>query len=344
MKKKMRRFLPKRVFNRYTLIGVVVLVLAIWFFIPKPKTTPLEYASVKKGSIKSTVSTSGVLTGKSTATLKFRSSGKLAAVGIKVGDEVKTGQQIAYLDTQDLSIALQQAFNDYRAKDAAAKKAEDDVKDHASDETFAQKQTRTTAQAARDSAYDSMKAAQLAFQNAAITTPIGGTVIQAPFLPGQFISPADTIAQIVDFSAPYFDADVDEADIGKVALDQRVEVTLNAYENRVFPGKVSEILPQTKTTTSGATVVTVRVLLVDPNINLIANLNGQADIVTAEKNNVLLIPQEALKDDGTILTNDGKNIKIIKVNTGLRSDTEIEVLDILPEGLQVVTNPSAYKK
>lgn len=330
--------------NKFVIIGLIILLGAGWFFFGRvKKTESLVFAMVKRQTIQSSISASGILTGKNSANLKFKSSGKLSFMGVNQGDSVTISQTIAQLDSRDLAVALQQAENDYRSKQAAAEKAEDEVKDHSKDESYTQKQTRTAAQAARDSAFDSVKAARLAFQNAVISTPIAGIVTQAGFLVGQVVGATDIIAQIVDFSQVFFDSDVDEADIGKIAVGQKAQVTLNAYGEKVFPGIVEQITPQTKALASGATVVTVRILLDNPSISLIANLNGQTSIITSEKPDVLTIPQEALKDEDRVLVKEGKEIREVKITTGLRSDIEVEVISGLSENDEVVTNPSAYK-
>ncbi|OGE32081.1 hypothetical protein A2631_03105 [Candidatus Daviesbacteria bacterium RIFCSPHIGHO2_01_FULL_44_29] len=334
----------KRFINKFTIIGLIVLLVGGFFLFGRPKKQdPLTFASVQRQTIKSTISASGILTGKASANLKFKSGGKMSYLAVKVGDNVKAGQLIASLDTRDLSIALQQAENDYRSKQAAAQKVEDDVKDHSKDETFTQQQTRTAAQAARDSAFDEVKAARLAFQNATIFAPVDGLITQADFFPGQVVSASDIIVKVVDFSETIFEADVDESDIGNIKVGQKADITLNTYGEKVFQGEVGQIIPQTKTISSGATVVTVRITIKDSSIALIANLNGQANIITAQESSVLVIPQEALKNEDTALVKDGDSIRSVQIKVGIRSDTEVEVVSGLTENQTVVTNPSVFK-
>ena len=328
--------------KRKIIITIIVLILfsaAGFKLFGGKKQAPIQFAAVKRQDIKSIVSSSGNLTGKSVANLKFKSSGKLAYVNIKVGDPVKENDVIAGLDTQDLKIALQQAFNTYRDKQAIAEKAEDDVKDHSKDESFAQKVTRTTAQSARDSAFDSVKAAQRTFQDAVITAPFFGVVTQAIEVSGQTVSSTDLIAQIVDFSSIYFDTDVDEADIFKVAVGAPAEVTLDAYPGEVFKGKVDQIKPQTKVTSSGATVVTVRIILDSPKIVFVNGLSGESSIISATSLKTLTIPQEALRDDKSVVVKSGKKLEAKKVETGISSDTEVEIKSGLNEGEQILLNP-----
>lgn len=330
--------LPKKVW-----IPILLIIIAgagYMFFGPKSDADKPQLAEVKRGTIKTTVSASGVLTGQDSVDLHFKSGGRLTYLPIKVGDSVNKGQTLASLDTQDLNISLQQAQNTFRDKDATAKKIEDDVKDHTSDETFTQKMTRTSAQAARDSAFDAVRAAQRAFSDAVITSPLKGTVTEVPVLTGQFVSAADTIVSVVNWDGgAYFDTDIDEADIAKIVVDQPAEITLNAYEDQIFPGKVEKILPQTKTTASGATVVTVRIKLSTPPAHLIANLNGQAAIIINQVANVLYIPQEALTDDSKVMVQTDNGSETKTVVAGIRSDTDVEIISGLAEHQQVITNP-----
>ncbi len=347
MKKILKKLNPLHFFRLPKKIWIpvlLVLLVAGWFILRSGKQTDIpQLADVKKQTLKSSVSASGVMTGQDTAALKFKSSGKLAYLGVKTGDTVNRGQTIASLDTQDLNIALQQAENNYRDKQAAVDKILDDLKDRNNDETYTQKQTRTTAQVARDNAYDSVKAAQRAFQDAILVAPISGTVTQSTPIPGQYVSAADTIAQVVNWQGGvYFDTDIDEADISKISLAQPAEVTLNAYADQIFPGVVDEILPQTKTTTSGATVVTVRIKLSNPPSQLIANLNGQASIIIKQVANVLAIPQEALTDDKKVVVQTKEGLVTREVTPGIMSDTDVEIVKGLNEGDKVVTNPAKF--
>lgn len=338
---KIRRIL--RLSRKKIIILVILIVASLVLFnaFGTKKQTPLQFASVKKQDVKSTVSSSGTLTGKNVVDLKFRSSGKIAFINVKVGDKVIQGQVIGGLDTQDLSIKLQQAENTLRDKQAIAQKAEDDVKDHSSDESFAQQVTRTTAQAARDSAFDAVKEAQRAFQEAVITSPIDGTITQAPLIVGQIVSTSDLVAQVADFSKYTFNTDIDEADIGKVSLYQKAEVSVDAFADQTFNGTVSEIIPNTKTTSSGATVITVKINLGELYINPINGLSGQASIIITEVPSALTIPIEALRDDNTVVVPAGKGLKAEKVEPGIKSDTDVEIKKGLKEGDRVVLNPPA---
>ncbi len=321
---------------------LVIIIAGSYFWVSKSNTTSNQYqtAKVAQKDLALQVSASGVLTGKLSVSLKFRSAGKLAYLNVKTGDLVYAGQVIAGLDVQDLNIALQQAQNSFRDKQAAVDKAIDEVKNHSADESFTQKQTRTSAEVARDNAYDSVKAAQRAFTDMVIVSPISGTVVaQSDLVSGQNVSSSDLIATVVDFSDLQFSADVDETDINKINLSQKAEVSLNAYPDQIFTGSVGQILSQTKTSSNGATTINVRINLDSKDIKSINGLNGSVNIIESQVKGVLAIPQGSLGSGDTVLLKSGNRYLPVKVIPGLKTDSDIEVKSGLNAGDEVVTNP-----
>lgn len=332
--------LPKKIWIPLLLILIGGGSYAFW---PKTPEEPVQTVEIKTGEIKSVISTSGTLEGTDSADLRFKISGKLNQITVKPGDRVQKGKLIASLDTQDLSINLQQAYNSFEAKDATAKRAEDDVKDSEDDETFTEREERTAAQKARDNAYDDIKAAQRAFQDAYIYAPLSGIVTKADPNIGQIVTGSDVIAQIVDESEYVFEAEVDESDLGFVKIGQQADISLNSYPDQVFKATVSQIIPSTQTTDSGATVVIVKLALGKPEINFVSGINGQADIITDSVSNALVLPLDALMDNDEVYISRNGNYEKIKVELGLQSDTEAEVKSGLQAGDWVVTNPAAVK-
>jgi RND family efflux transporter MFP subunit len=305
----------------------------------------IKTTKVIKADVKETVSSSGNLTGKDSAVLRFQSGGQLSQLEVKLGDQVEKGQLIAALDTRQLSIALQQARNNLLIRQATAERVEDELKDRKTDETLIEKEERKAAQAARDSAYDAVKEAQRAISNAYLYSPLGGIVVSVLPVVGQNVTGADTIVEVVDDSEIYLNAEVDEADIGKVSIGAKADVTLNSYPDQTFTGTVTQILPTTKTTSTGATVVITKIKLDNQSIQFIANINGQAEIIVKEAKGVLVVPVEALEEDKFIWIKKAENdFEKVEVKTGVISDIDAEIVEGLTEGQEVVTTPSLVKK
>lgn len=327
------------------LIGLLLVLLVIGFFATRgAKGETLTYTEVKRGEVKETVVGTGVLTGKDSVSLTFLGGGKLFFVNAKVGQNVVRRQAVAGLDSKDLSLALQQAEADLRQKQASAEKALDDVKGHDSDETYAQKETRTKAEVARDEAVTAVERAKAAISQSVIYAPISGIITEVNYLPGQFVSSANTIAKVVDWSKVYFEAEIDEADIAKIQVDHKAEVTLNAYPDKTFTGLVDRVIPQTKSTSTGGTIVKVRINLGNPSVTLIDGLNGQASVVLNQHTDTLVIPRDALREDNRVIVKEGKEFKVVEVTQGIESDYDMEIVSGLSEGQTIVTNPQAYKE
>ena len=348
MRKVLKLLLEHR---KITFAFIIVIILVILhgrlLFLQSTSSNQLQLTEVKRQDIKVIVSTSGIFTGKDTASLHFKSSGKLAYINAKIGDQVFSGQVLAGLDTQELAIQLQQANNTLRDKQAAVDKVLDDI--HLSqygmggfdnvgsgNETMAQRQLRTAAEVTRDNAFDSLKLAQKALNDTLIISPTSGIVVQVNHVTGQVIGATEVVMKMVDTSNIYFSAEVDEADISKISLGQKTEVTLDAYPDKIWQGEVVEVQPQTKTTSTGATVVSVKIKLDRWDLNFINGLSGQASIILSEVKNTLTIPTEALRDDNTVLVLSDGRAKSKQIVPGIRSDQAVEIKEGLEENETII--------
>lgn len=80
-----------------------------------------------------------------------------------------------------------------------------------------------------------------------ISSPIDGTVVKCDAIAGQSAGPATQLAVIADTDDMYIGVNIEETDIAKVAVGQKVDVTIDAYGGKVFSGKVTEIDSATQT-------------------------------------------------------------------------------------------------
>jgi len=343
MIKKIARYWKKRV--------LVFLIFAILVsFFTRKAVVKVDIVKVARGIITQTISASGKVDAEQRADLTFQGSGRVTWVGVKKGDKVTRWQAVASLDTVALNAAFQQTRNTYRSLEAAAQKAEDDVKDHASDETFAQKSTRMAAQVARDNAYDSMKAAEQALKFAAIIAPFDGIIIEAnPAYPGSNITPASAVYSIVNPETLFFNTEVNEIDVAKIKAGQKVKLALDAFPEREFEGTVERIDFASFTTSTGGTAYKVKINL--PKIkdsDFRIGMNGDAEVTISTSGEVLSLASEAIIEDGDIryvwkVDKAGKITKI-GIEIGLTSIDSIEVKSGLKEGDLVVVRPSAKLK
>ena len=316
----------------------------------RTKTQLPQTIEVKREDIQSAVSASGTLIGANTLNLHFQTSGRLFILNVKAGDKIYKGQVIGSLDaTEELSI-LNQAQNTLRDKEAALRKIYDDI--HlfqygnggfanvgTGNETETQRTQRSSAEVTRDNAFEEVVKAQRALADTSLISPVSGLVLKADFVEGQNVTAGDTIVQVADSTRIIFEAEVDEADSQKIAVNQRAKLTLDAYPDQNFEGNVSEIAPLAKNTSAGATVVVAKIALENAKINFIAGLNGQATIIQREEKSVLTIPLEALREDNTVFVQEGGGIRPKKVVPGIKSETDVEIKQGLNESDKILLNP-----
>jgi len=179
-----------------------------------------------------------------------------------------------------------------------------------------------------------------------IRTPISGTVLQLAQQEGETIAAglsAPTVIIVADLDRLQVDAFVDETDIGQVAVGQRARVTVDAYPNRTFAGRVSKIA-------SGATmqqnVVTydVTIALENPSHLLKPDMTASVDIEVGRRYNALAVPVDAVKlttagSTCTVMSKGPKGqprFEVRHVRTGISDGEYTEVLRGLKAGDRVV--------
>ena len=135
---------------------------------------------------------------------------------------------------------------------------------------------------------------------ASIRSPINGVVLSREVEVGDAVSSilqlgsnATLIMTLGDVSELYIKGKVDETDIGLVKLNQPVRITVDAYKNRSFQGKVFQIAPM-GVEKDNVTRFEVRVSITDDIDLLKANMSANAEIILEEHHNALLIPESAL--------------------------------------------------
>jgi RND family efflux transporter MFP subunit len=335
------------VLKKVIIIGVLVLLSYVFFRKPAIKA---ETVKVAKGDIVESVSASGEVDTYEKAELTFQGSGKLSWVGVKEGDKVKKYQAIAKLDTILLNASYQQSINTYTSLNAAAQKAEDDVKGHSADETYTQKSTRVAAQVARDNAYDAMKAAEQSLKFATITAPFNGIMTSVnPAFPGSNITYTTAVYSIVNPETFYFSTEVGETEISKIKVGQKVALALDAYPDEKIESTVESIGISSVVTSTGGTAYKVKIVLPKKDgVIFRLGMNGDAEIVANTYSDTLFVPSDSVieEDSGNYvwLVNRNKSVKKVKVTLGASSVDKNEIKDGLKEGDLVILRPPTNLK
>ena len=183
----------------------------------------------------------------------------------------------------------------------------------------------------------SLAAANVVVEKANIRAPREGMVYFLPVHEGQFVNGGEVLVQVADISKIQLRAFVDEPDIGKLQSGQNVTVTWDALPGRVWQGKVTQV-PTTVVTRGTRNVGEFTCIVDNPEEKLLPNVNVNVNIVTAQHENALTVPREAIhQDDGKkyVFQIVNGELKRRDVETSLSNLTRMEITQGLEPKAQV---------
>jgi HlyD family secretion protein len=177
-----------------------------------------------------------------------------------------------------------------------------------------------------------------------LVAPMDGTVVYLASKAGTFVDTSKYIT-ISDLSEPMVQISVDQADLDKLAIGNRVEVVFDSFPDQTLNGNIIGVDPQLSS--ANQSLVARGLVQLDEEAakalqNAPLGLSATVDVTAKEVNNGLLIPIEALRDLGNkdygvfVLDKDGK-LRLKPVEVGVKDTTRIEILSGLNEGEVVST-------
>jgi HlyD family secretion protein len=186
-------------------------------------------------------------------------------------------------------------------------------------------------------------------RHATITSPITATVLKRHVEVGDAVSSifqlgsqATLLLTLGDMTEVFVEGRVDESDIGKVFVGQEARVRVDAYRDRVFPGKVTRIAPLGEKI-DNVIGFEVRVAITDTERILRSKMSANAEIVIEEKNDILIIPESAViydRDRNTfteVFDPSSKEMKRrVPIRVGISNGTQTELVSGLNEGDRVL--------
>lgn len=209
-----------------------------------------------------------------------------------------------------------------------------------------------TAQDSLRNAEISMDSTQNQLDNYTITSPIAGTVVDKQYKAGDTVESGKTLCTIYDLSYLEMTMNIDELDIGKVAVGQAVQITADAAEGQTYAGVITKV--SVLGTTSGGVTSYPATVRIDETEGLRPGMNVDAEIVLEQAEDVLAVPVEAVnRGDLVLVTKDSPSAAgaadrealegyvYISVESGVSDDSYAQILSGLQEGDTVVYIPSS---
>jgi HlyD family secretion protein len=279
--------------------------------------------TIARGRLAVTVTATGTLQPTNKADIGSELSGTVAKVLVDVNDRVRRGQVLAELDAAKLTDQVARSSANLQVTQAKVRQAEATRKDAGASLARLQEVARlsggkvpsqaelATAEAtlARAEADLSSATASVADARAALSvdetnlrktqirSPIDGVVLARSVDPGNAVAASlqavtlFTLAE--DLKQMKLQVNVDEADVGRVAVGQKAQFTVSAYANRPYPATVTRV--NFGSTIKDNVVTYVAELQVkNDDLTLRPGMTATAVITSAERNDVLLVPNAAL--------------------------------------------------
>lgn len=187
--------------------------------------------------------------------------------------------------------------------------------------------------AALASGQDEVKKWEDVYKPTPIIAPLDGFIIDRNKEPGQTVSTSDNILVMAD--KLIIEANVDETDLRYISLGQRVEITLDAYPDKKFPGIIEHIAYQS-TVINNVTVYVVKILPVNAPSYFRAGMSATMEAVSQKRHDVLMLPADSITyKDGTayvtIRKGNTENTELRKITVGITSGKYTEITSGLAE-------------
>jgi Cu(I)/Ag(I) efflux system membrane fusion protein len=168
-------------------------------------------------------------------------------------------------------------------------------------------------------------------------SPVDGVLMSKNIVVGARVMPGE-IYRLADVSMVWVIADVPEQDVGRININDPVNISVRAFPGEVFAGKVAFVLPELRAETRTAQV---RIELPNPDHKLLHNMYTDVTIETGGEAAVLAIPESAIIDSGNkqvaiIEVGEGR-FKPASLKLGRRGGGNVEVLEGLAVGDRIVT-------
>ncbi len=344
-------------------VPTAIVVLIAVNLIRSPDAVKVEVFSVAKGDIQSTISAPGRIRPYVEVKLSSDIMGRIVALKVKEGDQVKGSQIVALVDCRDqdarvrrASSALNSATASLRFKESAyARSQELFDKGLISNEEFqAIKTEYEIAMTQVEQARATLEEARQELLKTKIITPISGTVTELNVEEGEIAvvgtmnNPGTVLMTISDLRRVIAVCEVDESDVIDIEVRHPAKISIDALPDTTFKGEVIEISSSGSTYRAGTpeevTNFEVKIELKEQVEGLRPNMSTTCEIITEHRLDVLKVPiqsvMEKKKREGVFLVQNGM-AEWVGVESGISDEKWVEIEEGVSEGDSVVSG--SYK-
>ncbi|GMB00655.1 efflux RND transporter periplasmic adaptor subunit [Pelosinus sp. IPA-1] len=329
---------------RYKKVILLVLIVAVagkfGIAMYADKNKPVmtgQLVSVERGDVVSLVSATGTIKPVNMVDVSSKITGLIKEVRVNENEQVKAGQILILLDDKRLMAQVSQS----KAKlaNTAANYERNQQLNRigavSNQQLDAASMDYSVAQATYDDAVSQL-------DDTVIKAPIDGVIIGKPIPAGQTVAPGIStpmvLMSVADLSKMQIEAQVDESDIGKISIGQKVDFSVDAYTGKIFNGIVSNV-SQKANIQQNVVYYNVTIDVEGAGTMLKPTMTARVSIHVGESKNTILVPLAAIKENkgqSYVQTMVNGKVENINITIGLSGDEKVEVLSGLTDTDQIL--------
>ncbi|MBI3994376.1 MAG: efflux RND transporter periplasmic adaptor subunit [Nitrospirae bacterium] len=274
----------------------------------------VQTATVVYGDILDRIAARGKVEARTTVDLAGKIDGRIQAIAAKEGEGVAQGQIVIRMDDEYAMASVNQARAELKEAELNYSRSRRLLETRA-----VSKAEFDRAAAKRDLARAHLEMAEALLSDMSIASPIPGRVIAKYREAGESVTAGIPIMTIADVSTVRVRAEIDEDDVGRLALGQEAAIHSDAYPGRIFTGKVIEIGEQVgkrvikledPSKISDSKILEAKIDLAEPvMIELKLGMTVDVKIDVVRRDRVLKIPRRAIQRDEK-----GAYVQVVKDN------------------------------
>ena len=357
---------------------------------PKAEPTRVLVEPARRSDLLRTINAPGAIEPKQMVQISAEVSARIMALPFAEGDSVREGDVVCRLDAEDLQARLDAAESRLRSQESQLDGAKAELElaklelgriqelldtgdvaknefDAARARVLQGESSVAVIEAGIEAARADVRAAKRDLENAVITSPITGRIVNLPVEVGEtvlgtFNNQGSLIMEIADLGTMMMQARVDETSVSLVREGQRADVRLLAYGDRIFEGVVERVGLQRRIFSDGTSYVQAEILVSQGEDDLLrTGLTANADIHVETVRDAIVVPSQAVLDRRVeslpsrvreselvdrlrtfasvvyVLEDGGARVRPVRV--GVSDLTDTVILEGIDEGADVITGP-----
>lgn len=359
--------------KRFAAIATVLVgAAAIIWFVTRPQPVAVSLVTVERGAVSSTVANTraGTVDACRRAGLAPALGGQIASLPVSDGDYVEKGQLLLELWNEDLRAERTLAERDAAAARSRAREAcviadvarreserlmQLEAQGLASQEDTERAIGNAEASAAACSAAQDVtrvsearvEVTEAALERTRLTAPFSGVIAEINGELGEFVTPSPVgiptppTVDLIDSTCLYISAPIDEVDAPAIRKGLPARISLDAFPDRTFEGRVRRVAPYVLDIEKQARTVEIEAEIEDPDKSaLLPGYSADVEVLLASREDVLRLPTSVIVDGGSVFVfdEDSGELSLREIQTGIANWEFTEITAGLSDGERVVSS------